>query len=226
MENLLFQRLLIAFTTIPATFAAIYAFAYLNFPANVVVTALGVGTIGALIYYSSRKERAARFNIYYSAANDFGRPVSFDNFTAAFERDGTQFDCSFPSGKYDTALKASFYVSNVRQSFIIQHDSFNRKTLPQCGLFNSTLAPGDFLLQCEAGAASENFLTNLLQNKNIASELEMYPKSMMTAFSIVFDDGSFEIAWTPGASEQIDGFYQVCRTAVAFHDELKKPAKP
>lgn len=225
MENLLFQRLLIVFVTIPATFAAIYAVGFLKFPANVVVAAVSIGAIGALIFYSSRKERAARFDVYYSAANDFGRPVSFDNYTAAFERDGTQFDCSFPSGKYDTALKASFYVSNVRQSFIIQHDSFNRRTLAQCGLFNAYHLSGDFHLQCEAGAASENFLTALLQNKNIAGELEMYPKSMMTAFSIVFDDGSFEIAWTPGASEQISGFYQVCRTAVAFHDELKKLAK-
>jgi hypothetical protein len=225
MDNLLFQRLFIVALTIPATFAVIYAVGFLKFPSNVVVAALGVSVIGALLFYTTRKEKKARFEIYYRAATEFGRPISFDDYTAAFERDGTQFDCGFPSGKYDTALKVSFYVSNVRQRFIIQHDSFNRKTLPECGYVQSTTLSDDFYLQCEGSAQSEDFLMNLLKNKNIAGELYNYPKSMMTTFSIVFDDGSFEMHWTPPASVQIEGFYQLCQTAAIFHDELKKLAK-
>jgi hypothetical protein len=225
MDNLLFQRLFIVFLTVPATFAVIYAIAYLKFPSNVVVAALGVSVAGGLLFYLARKEKKARFEIYYAAATDFGRPVSFTNHSASFERDGTQFDCGFPSGKYDTALKVNFYVPNVRQKFIIQHDSFNRKTLPGCGFVQSTLLSDDFYLQCEGIAQSENFLMNLLKNRNITNELYNYPKSMMTAFSIVFDDGSFEMHWTPPVNEQVDGFYRLCQTATVFHDELKKLAK-
>lgn len=225
MENLYFQRLLLVFLTIPATFAVVYAVGFLKFPSNVIVAAIGVAAVGGLLFYSTRKEKAARLNVFYAAANEFGRPVSFARYSASFERDGTQFDCGFPTGKYDTALKVNFYIPNVRQSFIIQHDSFNRKTLPRCGLFKSTLLNEDFHLQCEAGAASENFLTSLLKNRKITNELYNYPKSMMTAFSIVFNDGSFEMHWTPPVNEQIDGLYQLCQTAAVFHDELKKLSK-
>jgi hypothetical protein len=226
MDNMVFQRIFIAFLTIPATFAVIYAVGYLKFPSNVILAAVGVSIIGGLLFYMTRKERAARFETYYSAATDFGRPISFDGYSAAFERDGTQFDCGFPSSKNDTALKVNFYVSNVRQRFIIQHDSINRKTMPECGYVKSTFLSDDFYLQCEGSAQSEDFLMNLLKNRNIAGELYNYPKSMMTAFSIVFDDGSFEIHWTAPAGEQSDGFYKLCRTATVFHDELKKLAKP
>ena len=221
MANLLLQKFSIVLVTIPAAFVAVYASTYLRFPASAFVIAACVGAFCAVIYFGSRREKTARLNIFYAAANDFGRPVSFDNHSASFERDGTEFDCRFPVGEDEHALRVGFYLVNLRHRFSIQHDHLFRKTLDGCGLIVSTNLSDDFLLQGEA----DGFLEDLLKNKNITDDLYNYPKSLMTALSIVFDEGRFQIQWAPPVGEQIDGFYQVCQTAAIFHDELKKISK-
>lgn len=218
MENVLFQRIVIILLTVAATFAAFYGYAYLKYPANWIVIGISVAVVGGLLSFLSRKEKRARLDAFYRAAGDFGRPLSFADLSASFERDGTQFDCSFPRGEYETSFKANFYLPNLRHKFIIQHDSIGRKTLYGCGPTTSTEVSDDFFLSDDG----TDFLPELLKNRTITDELYNYPKSMMSAFWIVFDEGSFEIAWTAPPSLQSDAFYQVCQTASVFHDELKK----
>ncbi|HEY0428693.1 MAG TPA: hypothetical protein VGC76_13010 [Pyrinomonadaceae bacterium] len=222
MENLAFQRILIVIVTLLAMLIAAYAYVSLKLPYNAFVIAVCVGVIVAVSYFATRREKAARLDIFYSAANEFGRPVSFDNYSASFERNGTQFDCEFPQGEDNTTLTVSFYIPNVRHKFIIEHGGLFRKNLAGCGDVKSEFVSEDFHVQGEA----DDFLENFLKNKKITGELYDYPKSIMTAFWIVFDDGNFELQWAPPVSEQIDGFYQICRTAVVFHDELKKFSEP
>jgi hypothetical protein len=220
MENLLSRRLVIMAITVAAILGGVYGYGYLKFPFNFVVIAISVGAIIAALILETRKEKSARLKIFYSTANEFGRPISFENHFASFERNGTRFDCEFPQDEDNTAIKVSFFLPNIRQRFNIRHGGIFGKSMPGCVPVQLPQLAEHVELQSE----SAEFLSDLLKNKELVDEIHNYPKSIMTAFSIVFDGGDFLIQWTPRVSEQIDGFRHVCRTAVVFHDELKKSA--
>ncbi|MGC2235581.1 MAG: hypothetical protein WA584_05445 [Pyrinomonadaceae bacterium] len=203
------------------TLSGFLAYGYLRFPANAAVIAVLAGAIIAVVFFGSRAEKAARLKVFYAAANEFGAPVSFDNYSASFERNGICFECEFPRDKTNNRVKVRFYIPNVRQKFIIQHNALLKKELFDCQYLTSSPLPKDIFLS----AGNQDFLLNLLKNKNILDEIYNYPAGFASGFSIVFDDGSFEIEKIPKFSEYHDGFYQLCQTAVVFHDELKKQAK-
>jgi len=197
------------------------SFLFLSFPSNFVFGGASLGATIAILYFHNRMEKKARLDVFYQAANTFGRPVSFENHSAAFERDGTNFDIECPKDKYNTAFHARFSIPKVEQSFVIQHNALFKKSIPGCVFVENSPLRGLIFLH----ASNPDFLLNLLKNKNILNEIYNYPEKVMSNFSIVFDEGSFEIEWTPPLGEQIDGLFQVCQTAAVFYDELKKHAK-
>lgn len=221
MKNLSFWRIAAVIAAMAGTLSGVYAYVYLHFPANAAVIAVSVGAIAAVFFFGSRAEKAARLDIFYKAANEFGTPVSFENYSASFERNGTCFECEFPRGERYSRLKVKFYIPNVRQKFIIQHNALLKKELFDCEYLASSPLPSDIFLS----AGNQDFLLNLLKNKDILNEIYNYPAGFASGFAIVFDEGSFEIEKPPKAGEHYDGFYQLCQTAVVFHDELKKQAK-
>jgi hypothetical protein len=221
MENLIHWRIAVVIVTLAGTVFGAFSFTFLTFPSNVVVIAVSVGAIIAVAFFNNRVVKSARLDVFYRTANDFGTPISFENHSASFERNGTRFEGEFPHDKHNNNLKVSFYIPNVREKFIIQHNALLKKELFDCKYLESSPLPSDIFLS----AGNQDFLLNLLKNKNILNEIYNYPAKVFSGFSIVFDDGSFEIERVPKISEQVDGFYQVCQTAVVFHDELKKFAK-
>jgi hypothetical protein len=78
--------------------------------------------------------------------------------------------------------------------------------------------PAEYLVQ----ARNPEFIHALLKNRAVRDEILNYKASFWGRILISLDDGNFEMTWTPPVSEQIDGFYSVCQSAVVFHDELKK----
>lgn len=191
---------------------------YWNFPMNIggIILAV-VATIGAS-YFSSKAEKRARFEAFYAAIQNFGTPLSFDNYSGAFERNGVRYEINFPQGENDTALKISFFVTENHQRFIIQHQGLLLKLLPDCPqMENSPLSP-DYNLR----AQNHEFLARFVQIPAIRDEIYEYPSNFFTRLIITFDAGNFELQWTPKMSEQMEGVYKICKTAVVFHDELKK----
>ena len=221
MNNPIGQNLLLALGIMIATVAGFLAFAFMKFPENAIVIALSVLGIGGLAYFSSHISKKARFNIYYSTVQELGMPISFGNTTAAFERNGTRFDIDFPKGENHQYFKLNFYLPNVREKFSIQNKTLITEFHDDCQIIENSALPQEYRVQ----SRSPEFLLNLLNQKHILNEIQNYPAGFFGRMLISFDDGSFEMIWTPPISEQIEGFYQVCNSAVIFHDELKKYQK-
>jgi hypothetical protein len=115
----------------------------------------------------------------------------------------------------------TFYLPNLRQKFSVQNKTLSTAHHDDCYWIpqeNSPL-PEEYLLQ----ARNPDFLLQLLENRRIRNEILNYNASMWTGnISFSFDDGDFELRWTPPVSEQIDGFQRVAHSAAVFHEELKK----
>lgn len=218
MENLIAMRVTLVIVIMLAIGLGFVAVMYWSFPMNVGGVIIAVAAVITLTYFSSKAEKLARFDAFYSAIQNYGTPLSFDNYTASFERNGTRFEINFPQGENETALKINFFLSGNHQRFIIQHQAILMKSLPDCPyLQNSPLSP-DFHLY----AQNPDFLVRFVQIPAIRDEIYEYPSGFFSHFQLSFDAGSFEMAWTPKMSEQSEGVYKICKTAVVFHDELKK----
>lgn len=202
-----------------ATTAAILAFAYMKFPGNAVVIFFSVVITAGVVFFAQKKENAARFEAYYSTVQELGKPISFNKTSASFERNSTQFDVDFPYGKHRFFFKVNFYLPNLREKFSIQNKSLATTHHSDCyWIQEDSPLPPEYLLQTQ----NIDFLLNFLKKPEIKNEVLSYEASFWGRISISLEDGSFEMIWTPSASEQIDGFQRVCRSAVVFHDELKK----
>jgi hypothetical protein len=219
MDNLLALRLLMGTVIMIATAAVILAFVFMKFPENAVVISFSVIVAAGVVFLVQKKERAARFEVYYSTVQELGKPISFNKNSASFERNGTRFDVDFPQGKHHQFFKVNFYLPNLREKFSIQNKSLATMHHSDCyWIQEDSPLPEEYLLQTTRPA----FLLNFLKNPEIKNEVLNYNASLWGRISISLEDGSFEMIWTPPISEQIDGFQQVCRSAVIFHDELKK----
>jgi hypothetical protein len=218
MDNVLALRLLLAAVIMIAVTAGFLAFYFMKFPDNAVVIALSAAAIVGIAFFVTKREKAARFEVYYKTIQEFGRPISFGNEDAAFERNGTRFDVDFPKGKYSFYFKVNFRLPNMREKFSIQNKSLATVHHEDCLVIQDSPLPPEYLVQ----SRNPVFLSNLLKKREILGEILNYKASFWGRTVISFDDGDFEMMWTPPVSEQIDGFYQVCQTAVVFHDELKR----
>jgi hypothetical protein len=218
MENVAAFRILTGLLLTVTITAGILAFFFMTFPANAVVIALAAGLTGGIIFFSQRKEKAARFNIYYTTVREFGTPVSFGNLEAAFERNGTRFDVDFPQGEHRQFFKATFRIPQLREKFSIQNRTLATRFDDDCQVVQDSPLPPEYLVQSRHPA----FLLNFLKRREIRDEILNFKASFWGRTLISLDDGDFEMIWTPPMSEQIDGFYQICQSAVVFHDELKR----
>jgi len=219
MDNLIALRLVMSAVILAATTAAVLAFAFMKFPDNAVVILFAVAATAGAGFFIHKKEKAARFEVYYSTVQELGKPISYNKNSASFERNGTRFDVDFPQGEYKLFFKVNFYLPNIREKFSIQNKSLATTHHSDCyRIQEDSPLPEEYLLQTSHPA----FLLNFLKNPEIKSEVLNYNASLWGRISISLEDGSFEMIWTPPISEQIDGFHQICRSAVIFHDELKK----
>ena len=219
MDNLPALRLLMAAAIMAGTTAVILAFTYMKFPGNAVVVFFSVIVAGTVVFFVHKKERAALFDVYYSTVQEFGKPISFNKTSASFERNGTRFDVDFPQGEHKMFFRVNFYLPNIKEKFSIQNKSLGTKHHSDCyWIQDDSPLPPDYLLQTR----NVDFLLNFLKNRGVYGEILSYNASFWSGISFSFEDGSFEMIWTPPYSEQIDGFYRACRSAVIFHDELKK----
>lgn len=218
MNNPVGLRILMTVGMIITTMAGVLAFAFMKFPDNLLVITASVALCGAIIFLVQRKEKAARFNVYYATVQEFGKPLYFGNLNAAFERDGTRFEVRFPRGKHSLFFTVRFYIPDSREKFSIQNRNFHTTHHDDCQIIVEAGLPPEYLLQSRNPA----FLPSLLKQRQIRDEVLNYGASFWGRTSISFDEGAFELIWTPPVSEQIDGFYTVCQTAVIFHDELRK----
>jgi hypothetical protein len=218
MENLILWRFSIIPTIFVVCIIGYLAYEGLTFPFNYTVIAVSALAIIAHIYFLQRKEKAARFKAFYAVVQDFGKPVSFRNFDARFERGETVFDAEFPRHKHDMTFNVRFSITKLYESFIIQHREVFTKSIPGCNPVVPSPLPENFIVS----SSSAEFLLNLLKNRRILDEIYNYPNKFLGRFIISFETGNFEIEWTPDINSQIADFYRVCQTAVVFHDELKK----
>ncbi len=218
MENLVVMRITLVIVILLAVALGIIAGAYWSFPMNVGGVILAVAATIAVTYFSAKAEKRARFEAFYGAIRNFGTPLSFDNYSGAFERNGVRFEINFPQGENDTALKINFFVSGNNQRFIIQHEGLILKLLPDCPHLNTSLLSSDYHLN----AKDTDFLLRFVQIPAIREEIYGYPSSFFSKMVITFDAGNFELLWTPKMSEQAEGVYKICKTAIVFYDELKK----
>ena len=219
MDNLVALRLLMAAVITIATTAGVLAFAYMKFPDNAIITFFAVVLTASVVYFVQKKEKAARFEVYYATVQELGKPISYNKNSASFERNGTRFDVDFPQGEHKLFFKVNFYLPNLREKFSIQNKSLATTHHSDCyRIQEDSPLPEEYLLQTTHPA----FLLNFLKNPQIKNEVLNYNASLWGRISISLEDGNFEMIWTPPISEQIDGFQQVCRSAVVFHDELKK----
>jgi hypothetical protein len=218
MNNPLPLRILMAFVMMITVTAGFLAFAYLKFPENAVVIFLAVAVTLGVVFFIQRKEKAARFNVYYTTVRELGQPVNFGNLEAAFERAGTRFDVQFPKDKHNQVFKVTFHIPNLGQKFSIQNRTLATRFAEDCRVIEDSPLPPDFLVQSRNPA----FLLNFLKNRTIFDEILSYKSSFWGRILIALDDGDFEMAWAPPISEQVDGFYRICQSAAVFHDELKR----
>ena len=213
-------RLSLLPTVLVATLIGVLAYSKLAVPFNFAVIAVAAAAIGAHAYYLQRREKAARFEVFYAAVQDFGTPVSFSDVEASFERNGTVFNVQFPTDEYHPNFIASFAIAHLGEKFVI-HRGYIQQSTDECFLLEPSPLPEYF----RAGSRNIEFLSNLLKNQKILDELISYPDMLLGRFVVFFEDGYCEIEWTPKVNEQIDGFYKICQSAVLFHDELKKLTK-
>jgi hypothetical protein len=218
MDNVLALRLLLAAVIMIAVTAGFLAFYFMKFPENAVVIALSAAATVGITFFVRKREKAARFEVYYKTIQEFGRPIAFGNVDVAFERNGTRFDVDFPKGEHNFYFKVNFHLPNMREKFSIQNKSLATRFADDCQVVQDSPLPPEYLVQ----SRNPVFLLNFLRNREILDEISNYKASFWGRTLISFDDGAFEMMWTPPVSEQIDGFYQVCQTAVVFHDELKR----
>lgn len=219
MNNPLALRLLMATVITIATTAGILAFAFMKFPGNAVVIFFSVVVTAAVVFFIQKKEKTARFEVFYSTVQEFGKPISFNKHSASFERNGTRFDVDFPQDENSLFFKVNFYLPNIKEKFSIQNKSLGTKHHSDCyWIQDDSPLPPDYLLQTR----NVEFLLNFLKNREVYDEILNYRASFWSGISFSFEDGIFEMIWTPPISEQIDGFYRACRSAIVFHDELKK----
>lgn len=220
MNNPFALRLLMAAVMMITIPAGVWAFVSLKFPENVVVIFFSLALTIAVIVFVLKKEKAARFEIYYSTVQELGTPISFNKHSGSFERNGTRFDVDFPQDEYKMFFKVSFYLPNIKEKFSIQNKTLATKHHSDCYWIKQedSPLPNEYLLQ----TSHPDFLLNFLKNRAIKNEVLNYDASFWGGISIGIEDGNFQMIWTPPISEQIDGFYQVCHSAVVFHDELKK----
>jgi hypothetical protein len=219
MDNVFALRMVLTAVILIASVAGTLAFAFMKFPDNAVVIGVLSVITAAVVFFVQKKEKSARLDVYYKTAQEFGTPASFSDLSGAFERNGTRIEVDFPQGKYSFFYKVNFYLPNLRQKFSVQNKSLATVHHNDCyRIEQDSPLPEEYLLQ----SRNPDFLLQLLKNTEILNEILSYKASMWGRISISFEDGNFEMIWTPPMSEQLDGFYRVCRTAVVFHDELQK----
>lgn len=219
MDNLIALRILMTAVLMIAIMAVMLAFAFMKFPDKAVVIFLSVAFAAAVIYFVQKKEKAACFEVYYSTVQELGKPISYHKNSAAFERNGTRFDVDFPQGKHHQFFKVNFYLPHLREKFSIQNKSLATKHHSDCyWIQEGSPLPEEYLLQ----TTRPDFLLNFLKNSEVRNEVLNYNASLWGRLSIELENGSFEMIWMPPVAEQINGFRQVCQSAVVFHDELKK----
>lgn len=201
-----------------ATALGFIAYMYWSLPYNVGGIVFAIAAISGAAYFVSKVEKKARFDAFYAAIQNLGTPISFDNYSAAFEKDGTRFDITYPRGENETAHKIKFFLSGNHQRFVIRHQGIYLNSLPDCPyLENSPLAP-----EVQLYAQNADFLVHFVQIPGIRDEIYQYPSGFFLRMVLTFDAGNFELSWTPKMNEQAEGVYKICKTAVVFHDELKK----
>lgn len=220
MDNPLVLRTVMAFVVIITMGIAALALINLKFPDNAIISGIAAAVLAGTVFFVTRREKAARYDVYFRTVAELGRPIAYKKETAAFERDGTRFDIEFPSGEYHMYFLVTFRLPNLRQKFSIQNKTLGTVHHDDCYRIDEKESPlpPEFLLQ----ARNPDFLLKLLENRRFRDEVTSFNASMWTGnISISLDDGDFALRWTPPLSEQIDGFYSVCHSAVVFHDELK-----
>ena len=218
MNNPIALRVLMIGAIMIATVAGFLALAYMKFPDSLLIVIPSVALVSLAVFFVQRSEKAARFNVYYTTVQEFGTPVSFGKYEAAFERNGTRLDVIFPHGEYDNFFKVNFYLPNLRQKFSIQNRTLATSFDDNCQVMQDSPLPAEYLVQ----SRNPEFIRAFLKNRAVRDEILNYKASFWGRILISLDDGNFELQWTPPVSEQIDGFYSVCQSAVVFHDELKK----
>lgn len=174
----------------------------------------------------------------------YGKVISLDvsNFkrSISFERGETIFNLKVtPISIGDSYLeltenKIQFSVTNLREKFYIRQKSFFAPdNFEGCQSVQITMYD-DFIFY----SLHPQFLSNLMQNEKIRSEIYKYRKKVSRKFSVAFENevmtiiwdrsrNDGEIAWdtaiyreTPQA--EVQKLEQICQTAVVFYDELKK----
>jgi hypothetical protein len=218
MNNPLPLRLLMIFVMLVSMLAAALAIIKLKFPENAVVVFLAVAATAAVIFFAHKKEEAARFDVYYTTVREFGTPVHFGKHESAFERDGTRFDIKYPHGKYENFFKVNFHLPKLGEKFSIQNRTLATRYDDDCRTIENSTLPPEYLVQ----SRNPEFLLNFLKNRAVRDEILNYTASIWGRILISLDGGYFQITWVPPVSEQIEGFYRICQSAVVFHDELKK----
>lgn len=218
MNNTLATRFLLVAVIMIGTVGGVLAFAFMKFPDNAIVIALAVAVVSGGAYFSHRQDKKARFDIYYQTVQEFGTPVNFGKWDAAFERNGTRFDIDFPQGENSPFFKVNFHIPNLYHKFSVQNRTLATRYDDDCQVVLDSTLPQEYVVQ----ARNPEFLLNFLKNRQIRDEILNYNASLWGRILIALDDGAFEMIWTPPVSEQIEGFYQICQSAVVFHDELKR----
>jgi hypothetical protein len=221
MHNPLFLRIVLVIVTIAATLAGFLGFVKLNSPYGYLAAGVAAFFLLGTVFFVKRTEKSVRFQAFYAAVRDFGEPLFFNNYAAAFERNGTRFDASFAQGKYDPAFKIRFYIPHLREKFFILSRRVLIGVYEDCVRIQGSPLPDDYVQH----SRNPEFFLRLLNNRKILSEILSYQHSIWESFNISFEDGDFEISYTPKISQQREGFYRVCSTAVVFHDELKALAE-
>ncbi len=129
MDNLVTMRIMVTVVLLLGSALAIVAAVYWSFPLNVVGVVIAVLAMVGAGYFASKAEKKAKFDAFYSAIEPFGTPLSFDTYSAAFEKDGTRFEITYPRGENESSLKINFFLPNFRERFIIQHQELFMKSL-------------------------------------------------------------------------------------------------
>lgn len=130
MDNLPALRFLMVAVMLIATTAGTLAFAFMKFPDNAVVIFFSVALIVVVVFFVQKKENAARFEAYYSTVQELGTPVSFNKYSASFERNGTRFDVDYPQGKNSMFFKVNFYVPKIKEKFPFKTNRWRQSIIP------------------------------------------------------------------------------------------------
>lgn len=221
MSDLLASRIMLMLLILAAVAGGALAAAYVRFPDSLLIILPVAAALGGGIWFILRKERLARFEAFYSTVQEFGTPISFQNVEGAFERDGTRFDIAFPQGENHTYFRVKFFLPDIAEKFSIQNRTLATVYEPDCVDLSKEFLPEEYLVQ----ARNAEFARELFENRLLLGEVLNYKASFWGGLKLGFADGSFDFQWVPPIADQVEGLYKVCRTAVVFHDELRKLAK-